>query len=111
MVDSCRSVSDGDNLRPVEDACLQLPGSDFLRDCTDHALMSETELTNVTFNYIVTVGKALENRFPDMNFILGNNAFVNPSLRKLQDPNLPDLLRKFQTVVLSSLSKTFYHLR
>ena len=49
------------------------------------------------YNYIVTVGKALENRFPDMNFIMENTAFINPALRKFQEPDLLALSTKFQT--------------
>ena len=101
-VDSSKSISD-DNLRPIEEALLLCPGSDFqkhLADCSDHAFISERELSdakNIMFNYIVTVGKALENRFPDMNFIVKNTAFINPALRKLQEPDLQALCSKFET--------------
>ena len=46
-LDSSKSVSDDDNLHPMEEALLLCPGSDFqkhLADCSDHALMSEREL-------------------------------------------------------------------
>ena len=87
----------------MEEALLLCPGSDFqkhLADCSDHALMSERELheaKQIMYSYIVTVGKALENRFPDMNFIVENTAFINPALRKFQEPDLLALSTKFQT--------------
>ena len=62
--------------------------------------MSERELNDakkIMFNYIVTVGKALENRFPDLNFIVENTAFINPAVRKLQEPDLLALSSKFKT--------------
>ena len=103
VLDSNKSVSDDDNLRPIEEALLQCPGSDFqkhLTDCSEHALMSGRELTDAKkrmFNYIVTVGKALENRFPDLNFIIDNTAFVNPTLRKFKEPDLLALSSAFKT--------------
>ena len=61
--------------------------------------MSGRELSDAKkmFNYIVTVGKALENRFPDKNFIVENTAFINPALRKFQEPDLLALSTKFKT--------------
>lgn len=102
-LDSSKSISDDDNLCPIEEALLLCPGSDFqkhLADCSDHALMSERELSDakkIMFNYVITVGKALENRFPDTNFIMENTAFVKPPLRKFQEPDLLALSTKFQT--------------
>ena len=49
-VDSSKSISDDDNLRLIE-ALLLCPGSDFQKypaDCSDHALMSERELSDTT---------------------------------------------------------------
>ena len=101
-LDSSKSISDDDNICPIEEALLLCPGLDFqkhLADCSDHALMSERELGDakkIMFNYIVTVGKALENRFPDMNF-MENTTFINSALRKLQEPDLLALSTKFKT--------------
>ena len=68
-LDNAKSVDDDTNLRAIECAITQLPGSDFqkhLFDCTEHALVTESELQvakQAMYNYIVTIGKALERCF------------------------------------------------
>ena len=44
------------------------------------------------YNYIVTIGKALEHRFPELDFIVKNTAFLDPTMRSLQRPN-PEALQ------------------
>lgn len=101
VIDSSQSITEDANLRPLEDAIQQFPGSDFQKhivDCSEHALMSERELNDAKrrmYNYIITIGKALENRFPDMDFIMTNTAFVDPTLRNLQQPDMQLLSSKF----------------
>ena len=79
------------------------PGSEFqehLSDCENHALLTIHQLNaakKVMYNYIVSVGKALERRFPDMEFIIGNTAFLDPSLWMLQQPNMQAIIDKFHT--------------
>ena len=48
------------------------------------------------FNFIITVAKALEKRFPDMNFYVENTAFVDPTIRKFQQADLQALCSKFE---------------
>ena len=85
-LDCNTSVFDENNIRPMEAALQQCPGQDFkkhLVDCSDHALMPERDLNDAKkrmFNFIITVAKALEKRFPDMNFYVENTAFVDPIL-------------------------------
>ena len=74
--DSAQSVSDEANLRTVEDAIPLLPGSDLqkhISDCVEHALLTSRELNqakSTMYNYIVIIGKALERRFPELDFIV-----------------------------------------
>ena len=76
--------ADETNLRATEDAVPLFPGSDFqkhLFDCEEHALMTERELKSAMYSYVVAVGKALEKRFPDMEFIIKNTAFLDLTLQ------------------------------
>ena len=58
-LNSSKSISDDDNLCPIEELLL-CPGSDLqkhLADCSGHALLSERELIDaerIMFNYNVT---------------------------------------------------------
>ena len=103
VLDDTKGLNDEDNLRSVEDAIPLLPGSDFqkhLSDCSDHALLSTRQLNDIKktmYNYVITVGRALERRFPDADFIIRNTAFLDPSLRKLQKPDMQALAEKFHT--------------
>lgn len=45
-------------------------------------------------NYIIKVGESLE-RFPEMEFMASNTAFLNPSFRCLQTPDIPALVQRF----------------
>ena len=93
-----KSIADETNLRGMEDAIPLFHGQDFqkhLSDCVEHALITERELNKAKrnmYNYIITVGKALERRFPDIDFI---TAFLDPSLRKLQQPDMLPLVNTF----------------
>ena len=80
-----------------------MPGSDFqkhLLDCSEHALLTERKVNGakqVMYNYIVTTGKALERRFPEMDLIVRNTAFIDPAVRSLQQPDIQLLAEKFHT--------------
>ena len=101
-LDCNTSVFDENNIRPMEAALQQCPGHDFkmhLADCSDHALMSERDLNGAKkrrFNFIITVAKVLEKRFPDMNFYVENTAFVDHTTRKLQQADLQASYSKFE---------------
>ena len=107
VCDNTKSIADETNLRALEDAVPLFPGSDFqkhLFDCEEHALMTERELKSakkVMYSYIVTVGKALEKRFPDMEFIIKNTAFLDPTLRSFQQPNMQALTDRFNTDIVT----------
>ena len=89
-LDADKSLTDQENLRDLEEAITLMPGSDFqkhLQDCSEHALLTEREINGakqVMYNYIVTTGKALEGRFPEMDLIVRNTAFIDPAVRSLQ---------------------------
>ena len=51
----------------------------------------------VMYNYIVTTGKVLERRFPKMDHIVRNTAFIDPAVRSLQQPDIQLLAKKFHT--------------
>ena len=96
-------MSDEADLRPLEEALALFPGADFqkhISDCIDHALLSERELNlakKTMYTYIITIGKALECRFPELDFIVKNTAFLDPTMRSLQRPDMSALSSKFYT--------------
>ena len=47
--------------------------------------------------YIVTVGKSLHEQFPEMDFIIENTSFLDPSLRQLQQASIKLLTDRFHT--------------
>ena len=110
-LDSTKSITDSSNLRPLEEAVLLFPGAeeavllfpgaDFqkhYKDCQDHALLDSRELQEACkcmFNCIITVGESIEKRFPELDFMVSNTAFVNPSMQCLQTPDIPALVQRF----------------
>ena len=75
-----------------------------LSDCTEHALLTERELLKaktIMYNYVITIGEALEKRFPEMDFIISNTTFLDPSLRKFQQPDFAAMVNKFGLVQVS----------
>ena len=93
VIDSTKSLPDENNLQKLEDSIPKFPGSDFQKhvsDCENHSLLTIQQLKaakKMMYSYIVLVSKALERRFPDMEFIIANTDFLDPSMRKLQQPN------------------------
>ena len=66
----------------------------------EHSLISERELndiTNTMVKYIVTVGKSLHERFPEMDIIIENTSILDPSLRQLQKASIKLLTDRFHT--------------
>ena len=116
VLNNSKSISDKSNLKRMEDAVLNFPGSDFrqhLSDCTNHSLLSIRQIKAAQknmYNYIISVGKALERRFPDMDFVIGNTAFLDPSLRKLQQPDMQALVSKFPFEVDASILSSQHRL-
>ena len=102
VLDNNKSIS-VENLQELDDSIPNFPGSEFqkhLSDCENHALLTIHQLNaakKAMYNYIVSVGKALERRFPDMEFIIGNTAFLDPSLWMLQQPNMQAIIDKYHT--------------
>ena len=80
-----------------------MPGSEFqkyLVDCTEHALLTARELNGAKktmYSYIVTTGRALERRFPEIDVVVKNTAFLDPPMRSLQQPDMQILTDKFDT--------------
>ena len=53
-----------------------------------------TVLTNM-YQFVVTTGKALESRFPELPFVLSNLSFLNPQNRKYSDSDITAVVSKF----------------
>ena len=66
--------------------------------------MSERDLNSAKkrmFNFIITVAKALEKLFPNMNFYVENTAFVDPTINRLICKHYVANLRMIMVSILS----------
>lgn len=72
-----KSATDSSNLRPLGEAVVLFPGTDF----QDYALLSSREVQDACqcmYNYIIKVDDSIEQRFPEMEFMVSITAFSNP---------------------------------
>ena len=46
------------------------------------------------YDYVVKVADSIEKRFPEADFMVRNTAFLDPSLRSLQQPDLHALINR-----------------
>ena len=92
---------DPENHLPLDQAVSNLPGTDFqkhLLDCSEHALVTEGDLEKAKKNmvsYIYTVATSLKNRFPEMEFVIANTSFIDPSVRHLHKADIASLVDRF----------------
>ena len=107
VLDNSNDIFDANtcNLRPLEDCIEKLPGTDFqkhLRDCIEHSLLTEQQLKQAKENmkaYITVIATSLTDRFPEMDFVIENTSFLDPSVRQFQKADIPALVRRFSTDV------------
>lgn len=101
VLDSATSLTDEANLRDMDGFLANLSDGALqkqLSDCEEHSLISSSELKAAEvhmYNYILTIGRALERCFPELDFIVKNTAFVNPTMRSMQLPDMHALQQKF----------------
>ena len=99
LVDSSKGISDENRRQPLEEAVMCMPGRDLqkhLVDCVEQSLLTEGDLRKAKkqwYHNIDTVATSLIERFPEMDFIIENTLFLDPSLRKFQKANSQILLR------------------
>lgn len=66
----------------------------------EHSLLTERELKaakETMLLYVKTISLSLIDRFPEMDFIIDNTSFLDPSLRHLHKVNIPALVDRFNT--------------
>ena len=101
LVDSSKGISH-ENRRPLEEAVMCMPGRDLqkhLVDCVEHSLLTERDLRKAKetmVSYINAVATSLIERFPEMDFVIENTSFLDPSLRKSQKANILNLIERFR---------------
>ena len=99
-LNASKSLSDPANLRIVSEAVPLFPGSDFQEHYSnyqEHSLLSSTELNSackLMYDYVVKVADSIEKCFPEADFMISNTAFLDPSLRSLQQPDLHALINR-----------------
>ena len=77
------------NLLSIDVAVTKFLGEEFqkhLSQCEEHSHLTERQLSDARkckYAYLKTVGKAIENRFPELEFITNNFSFIDPKQRKL----------------------------
>ena len=70
----------------------------FKTQCISSGQLSHSRLHVVLqncFDFTLAIGKSLENRFPEMKFVLKNLSFLNPSNRKHSKCNIEAVVHKF----------------
>ena len=89
-----------ENLR-VDIDNIEYPGEElvhFREQAVTSGQLSEAQLHTVLSNmyqFVVTTGKALESRFPELPFVLSNSSFLNPQNRKYSDSDITAVVSKF----------------
>ena len=58
------------------------------------------------YAYLKTVGKAIENRFPELEFITNNFSFIDPKQRKLCHCDIQLVVKKFANDNEMNFNKT-----
>ena len=90
-----------DNLKVVDDGIKAMPGEDFeqhLQQCEDHSLLTLRQISDAKkamFSYVHTVGMALQQRYPDIDFILQHCAFLDVTRRKFTPCDIGKVVDKF----------------
>ena len=85
---SGQEVTAHQELSTLEVSIQKIPGCDFQKhyhDCIEHSLITERELKEAEANmctFITTVTRSLIERFPEMDFIIDNTSFLDPSVIK-----------------------------
>ena len=68
-------------------------------DCVEHSLLTERDLKQAKETmvlYVEAVATSLIERFPEMDFIIDNTSFLDPSLRRFQKASIPNLVERFR---------------
>ena len=100
-LDITKSITDSANVRCLDEAVPLFPGTDFQQhysQCQDHALLTTAQLNTackVMYDYIYKIAESIEKRFPEIDFMITNTAFLEPPLRNLQQPDMQAMLNRF----------------
>ena len=100
-LDVTKSITDSANVRCLEETVPLFLGTDFQQhylQCQDHALLTTAQLnaaSKVMYDYIYKIANSIEKRFPEIDFMLTNTAFLEPPLRNLQQPDMQAILNRF----------------
>ena len=100
-LDVTKSITDSAKVRCLEEAVPFFLGTDFQQhylQCQDHALLTTAQLnaaSKVMYDYIYKIAVSIEKRFPEIDFMLTNTAFLEPPLRNLQQLDMQAMLKSF----------------
>ena len=53
------------------------------------------EVMKNTFNFTVAIGKSLDSRFPELDFVVQNVSFLNPANREYSKCDIEAVVRKY----------------
>ena len=99
-LDVTKSITDSANVCCLEEAVPLFLGTDFQQhylQCQDHALTTTAQLnaaSKVIYDYTYKIADSIEKRFPEIDFMLTNTAFLEPPLRNLQQPDIQTMLNQ-----------------
>ena len=109
--DPTGNVTDS-NLLSIDVAVTKFLGEEFqkhLSQCEEHSLLTERQLSDARkcmYAYLKTVGKAIENRFHELEFITNNFSFIDPKQRKLCHCDIQLVVKKFANDNEMNFNKT-----
>ena len=114
LLDSEKNVTD-DNVRPIDDVFEHFSGSEFqkhLLQCKEHSLLTEWQISDAQkamYSYLLVLGKTIEHRFPELNFMTEQLSFIDPPQRKLHQCDTSMIIDKFSNDQGIAFCKTTVH--
>ena len=92
---------DDSNLTPAEECVINFYGNEFQKhvsQCEEHDLIPASQMSHAKktmYAYLLAVGKVIDSRFPELEFMTTNLSFIDPPQRKLRQCNIAAIIEKF----------------
>ena len=104
-----------DNVRPINEVFECFSGNEFqkhLSQCEKHSLLTEQQISDAMkkmYSYLVVLGKVIEQRFPELDFMAEQLCFIDPPQRKLHQCDTSMIIDKFSNDQGIKFCKTTVH--
>ena len=114
LVDPEKDTTD-DNLCTIDDVFERFAGSEFQKHKSqylEHSLVTERQMADAKkamYSYLVMLGKTIEQRFPELDFMTKQLCFTDPPQRKLHQCDTSIVIDKFSNDQGVEFCKTIVH--